>query len=97
MKREAEPKPRYYTYSHFTLFVWELCEICSREFRRERGYRVHNITRNVEPSYVCSTCASTPVEAADKVHEQIKSNRPNAPGQLHELVDGVPDDYPPGS
>lgn len=77
MKRKAKSRAKD-TYSIWTLFEWLFCELCKKEFRRERGWRVH-LRRNSTPLYVCNTCASSALEAEKKSIEYFKLTRPPAP------------------
>lgn len=65
-------------YSHYGLFFWQQCLFCSKEFRREKGYRFQ-LQRNANWVYSCGDCCSS----KDKVNTQVRvwmtKNRPKAP------------------
>ena len=54
-------------YRHFSIFFWQKCDICGRDFRRERGWRAivfpwgGGVGRD---KYLCHDCAPT-FEAAN--------------------------------
>lgn len=45
-----------------TLFTWNLCEICDKEFRREWGWKITRIESSCcppylyDPEYICKEC-----------------------------------------
>ena len=60
MKRE--PVDKMEVFSSFTLFKWELCSNCNKEFRREKGWRrlvgpYHG--RSGHWQFLCPNCALT--------------------------------------
>lgn len=64
-------------YNHNSLFFWQECFFCKKEFRREAGYRFQ-MQVNRPWVYSCAGCSGSKEDVNDNV-KKFKSNRPKAP------------------
>lgn len=64
-------------YNHYGIFLWRECFFCSKEFRREAGYRFQ-MQVNRPWVYSCAGCSNSKEAVNDNV-KKFKSNRPKAP------------------
>lgn len=64
-------------YNHYGIFFWQECFFCSKEFRRERGYRFQ-LQGNRPWVYSCAGCSDSK-ENVDKNIAEVKSKRPKPP------------------
>ena len=81
-KREKSNK--YYSsvvgggiYNHYGILLWRECFFCSKEFRRENGYRFQ-MQMNLPWVYSSAECSSSKEAVNDNV-KRFKSNRSKAP------------------
>lgn len=70
MKRD---KPVNEIFSHYSLFAWEECVFCHKEFRRERGWRM---TAWNSWLFSCGTCSLTKENFDRQWEDKKKSSRP---------------------
>jgi hypothetical protein len=85
MKRKAKPKLNWEhgPDHHYSLFSWELCSACHKEFRREWGWRFLGppyIGGAGIDYYLCKVCAPSKDAAVDLVLQRIYiAARPTPP------------------
>lgn len=84
-KREKSNK--YYSsvvgggiYNHYGILLWRECFFCSKEFRREKGYRFQ-MQMNSPWVYSCAGCSSSKEDVNENV-KKFKSKRTKAPTRL---------------
>lgn len=64
-------------YNHYGIFFWQECFFCSKEFRRENGYRFQ-MQVNRPWVYSCAGCSSSKENVNDNV-KKFMTNRPKPP------------------
>ena len=92
MKRQAKPKMtlEYGPYEHYSIFSWEQCAACKKDFRREWGWRFLGppyIGGAGHWYYLCKACAPS----KDKARELIigRVYMPKRPAPPRGICSGV--------
>ena len=70
MQREHKKNYKNGISTHFSLFKWEQCCNCKKDFRREKGFKfvVGPVYRGIgKPYFICSKCAPTFKKATEIV------------------------------
>jgi len=56
-KMKRDPKPKYEPLrGYFSIFFWQKCEVCGKEFRREKGYWFEWFGKDL---YLCGDCCKS--------------------------------------
>ena len=66
----------------WTIFAWEKCWCCQKEFRRESGWCIIKREYVANIKYICAECCPTKEDAFKflcKYYDDIRSKRPNPP------------------
>lgn len=69
MKRQAKPRCDYDVFKFKSLFAWNKCRLCDKEFRRERGWRLVGppiSNGRASTFFLCGDCAPT-IEDAKRI------------------------------
>lgn len=64
-------------YNHYGIFLWQECFFCSKEFRREAGYRFQMQVGRTWV-YSCASCSGSKEEVNENVGKFLK-RRPKPP------------------